>query len=103
MIVDDGRFPYGTKSTFLTAQRLAILEHLGMLSNDLPDTELLERAQSIPDLYSTNQRAAISRTCALLQYMDSKLAVSPDIYSKICLTSFIYNFHALYLNSFASQ
>lgn len=82
MVLDDGRFPHGTKATFLSAQRLAILESLGMISNDLPDTELLERAQSIPELYSTNQRAASARTCALLQYMESRLSNSPDIYSK---------------------
>ena len=82
--LDDGRFPHGTKATFLSSQRLAALEGLGMISADLPDTELLERAQSIAKLYQTNEKAALCRTCALLQYMDSRLATSPDIYSKLC-------------------
>ena len=82
VVLEDGRSPYGTKSTFLSAQRLAILESLGMISTDLPDTELLERAQSIPELHSANERAAKDRTCSLLQYMDSRLSTSPDIYSK---------------------
>ena len=87
VVLEDGRFPYGTKSTFLSAQRLAILESLGMISTDLPDTELLERAQSIHELHSANERAAKDRTCSLLQYMDSRLSTSPDIYSESYLLS----------------
>lgn len=80
--VEDERFPYGTKTTYLSSQRLAVLEELGMMGVDLPDTDLLERAQSIIGLYSTNKNAALHRASSLLQYMDSRLSASPDIYSK---------------------
>lgn len=94
VVVEDGRFPYGSKNTFLSAQRLAVLESLGMMTIDLPDTELLERAQSILGLLSTNQSEAVTRTRALLQYMDSRLTTAPDKYSKCFLQTFAGVFYS---------
>jgi len=59
-----------------------MLETLGMTSVDLPDTEVLERAQSIAALNVTNKKEAKLRTTALLQYMETRLLTSPDTLSK---------------------
>ena len=70
---EDGRFPCGTKKSFLDSQRLAKLETLGMLSDDLPWQEIAERAESIQGLNAANCDAAFKRMKSLLQFLDKKV------------------------------
>ena len=70
---EDGRFPCGTKESYVHPQRLAKLVQLGMSSNDLPWSDLLERAESIQNLNSLSSREALTRITALLSFMEKKL------------------------------
>ena len=70
---EDGRFPCGTKESYVHTQRLAKLVQLGMSSNDLPWSDLLERAESIQNLNSLSSREALTRITALLSFMEKKL------------------------------
>ncbi|KAL9966853.1 hypothetical protein ACROYT_G024983 [Oculina patagonica] len=67
---EDKRFPCGTKKSFLDSQRLAKLETLGMMSDDLPWQEIAERAESIQGLNAANSDAAFKRMKSLLQFME---------------------------------
>ena len=70
---EDGRFPYGTEESYAQPQRLSKLVQLGMLSNDLPWSDLTERAESIQKLHSDNSNEASTRITALLSFMEKKL------------------------------
>ena len=90
---EDGRFPYGTKESYVHPQRLAKLVQLGMLSNDLPWSDLLERAEGIQKLNSLNNREALTRITALLSFMEKKLIrqekPSPQISARLLNTKFL--------------
>ena len=90
---EDGRFPYGTKESYVHPQRLAKLVQLGMLSNDLPWSDLLERAESIQKLNSLNNREALTRITVLLSFMEKKLIrqekPSPQISARLLNTKFL--------------
>ena len=70
---EDGRFPYGTEESYAHPQRLSKLVQLGMLSNDLPWSDLTERAESIQKLHSDSSNEALTRITALLSFMEKKL------------------------------
>ncbi|KAJ7380165.1 hypothetical protein OS493_010876 [Desmophyllum pertusum] len=70
---EDGRFPYGTKESFLNSRRLAKLEDLGMVSDYLPWQEIAERAESIHRLNAANCEAASKRIRALLAFMEKTM------------------------------
>ena len=70
---EDGRFPYGTEESYAQPQRLSKLVQLGMLSNDLPWSDLTERAESIQKLNSDSSNEASTRITALLSFMEKKL------------------------------
>ena len=70
---EDGRFPYGTEESYAHPQRLSKLVQLGMLSNDLPWSDLTERAESIQELNSDSSNEASTRITALLSFMEKKL------------------------------
>ena len=64
-----------------------------MLSNDLPWSDLLERAESIQKLNSLNNREALTRITALLSFMEKKLIrqekPSPQISARLLNTKFL--------------
>ena len=70
---EEGRFPYGTQESYVHPQRLARLVQLGMSLNDLPWSELSERAESIQKLNSVSRNEALARIMALLSFMEKKL------------------------------
>ena len=70
---EDTRFPFGTEETFLNSLRLAKLEQLGMLSDDLPWPEVAERAESISILNERSGEAALKRVKALMDHLEWKL------------------------------
>ena len=70
---DDNRFPFGTGDTFLTGARLAKLEQLGMLTDNLTWNEVLERAESITILNGLCSTSALKRAKALMAYLELKL------------------------------
>ena len=70
---EDGRFPCGDKDTFLSPQRLAKLELLGMSSDYLSWQEMAERAESIPGLNAVNSEAAANRARELLTFLEKKI------------------------------
>ena len=76
---EDERFPFGTKETFLNSLRLAKLEQLGMLTDDLPWPDIAERAQSISGLNSCSTEAASKRIKALVDHLESKLRLKDGI------------------------
>ncbi|KAJ7350107.1 hypothetical protein OS493_038440 [Desmophyllum pertusum] len=69
----DGRFPSGNEDSYLNFQRLAKLEQLGMVSGDLPWSEVAERAESIHELNAADSNAALKRVKALLTFMEKKI------------------------------
>ena len=69
----DGRFPSGNQESYLNPQRLAKLEQLGMATDDLPWSEVAERAESIQTLNAVDCDAALKRVNALLAFMNTKL------------------------------
>ncbi len=80
----DGRFPFGNEESYLYFQRLAKLKQLGMVSDDLPWSELVERAESIHKLNATDNHAALTRVKALLTFMDRKLKRRVPLSSASC-------------------
>ena len=70
---EDGRFPYGTEESYVHPQRLTKLVELGMSSNDLPWSELSERAESIHKLNLVSSKEALTRVTVLLSFMEKKL------------------------------
>ena len=92
---EDERFPFGTKETFLNSLRLAKLEQLGMLTDDLPWPEVAERAQSISALNSSSSEAALKRVKALVDHLERKLRLkggSPlcdDVHFKFLQAKFL--------------
>ncbi|XP_015767810.1 PREDICTED: sacsin-like isoform X1 [Acropora digitifera] len=75
---EDQRFPWGTKTTFLNSLRIAKLEELGMMSNDLPWSILEERAESISILSKESSETALKRTEALLDLLTRKLTTGKE-------------------------
>ena len=69
---DDGRFPCGV-DTFLKVVRLEKLEQLGMVSDELPWEDIVERAESVQRLNAVDSKAALKRVKALLKFMEKKL------------------------------
>ncbi|KAL9966873.1 hypothetical protein ACROYT_G025009 [Oculina patagonica] len=92
-IPEDERFPFSTKETFLNSLRLAKLEQLGILTDDLPWSEVAERAQSISMLNRCSSEAALTRIKALVDHLDRKRgdgsSVSVDDYNKILQAKFL--------------
>jgi len=71
----DGRFPFGNEESYLNLQRLAKLEQLGMVSDNLPWSDIVERAESIQTLNAVDRNAALKRVKALLAFINTKLKV----------------------------
>ena len=90
---EDGRFPFGSPESYLGSRRLAILEHLGMASSDLPWYEVAERAESIHNLNAVDSGAALKRGKALLSFMERKMnfksSPDPTFYSRISKAKFL--------------
>ena len=92
---EDERFPFGTKETFLNSLRLAKLEQLGVLTDDLPWPEVAERAQSIDVLNNCSSEAALKRVKALVDHLESKLrrkggsTLPDDVHNKFLQAKFI--------------
>ncbi|CAK6974386.1 sacsin [Scomber scombrus] len=70
---DDGRFPEGTSKDYLNPVCLVKLVQLGMVKDDLSWEDLIERAESVPDLNEKDHTAACVRTSILLSLIDEKL------------------------------
>eukprot|EP00064_Thunnus_orientalis_P009264 superscaffoldBa00001163_g9287 len=70
---DDGRFPEGTSKDYLNPVCLVKLVQLGMVKDDLSWEDLIERAESVPDLNENDHTAACVRTSILLSLIDEKL------------------------------
>ncbi|KAJ7380168.1 hypothetical protein OS493_010879 [Desmophyllum pertusum] len=70
---EDERFPFGTEATFLDCMRRARLEQLGMLTDEVPWPEVVERAQSINLLNGCSSEAALKRGKALMDHLERKL------------------------------
>ncbi|KAM7413412.1 hypothetical protein PAMA_020685 [Pampus argenteus] len=70
---DDGRFPEGTSKDYLNPVCLVKLVQLGMVKDDLSWEDLIERAESVPDLNENDHTAACFRTSILLSLIDEKL------------------------------
>lgn len=90
---EDGRFPFGNEKSYLNGQRLAILEQLGMASNDLSWLEVAERAESIHILNALDSSAALARVKALLSFMEKKTKAEPSpgphVWERILKANFI--------------
>ena len=69
----DERFPHGSGQTFLHPSRLFKLQQLGMLTDDLPWTEVAERAESISILNQMSTDAASKRAKNLIAFLENKL------------------------------
>ena len=70
---EDERFPFGTEETFLNPRQLLQLEQLGMWTDDLPWSEVVERAESIYVLSQHCRNAALERAERLTAFLDKKL------------------------------
>ena len=70
---DEGKFPFGNEASYRSPQRLTKLEGLGMCSDDLPWSEVAERAESIQRLNMTDPNAALERVEELLRFMERKI------------------------------
>ena len=70
---DEGKFPFGNEASYRSPQRLTKLEGLGMCSDDLPWSEVAERAESIQRLNMTDPNAALKRVEELLRFMEGKI------------------------------
>ena len=70
---EDEMFPSGTRDTFQNGLRLAKLEELGMLADDLPWPQLAERAQSISLLSDHCSESALKRTKDLIDHLERNL------------------------------
>ena len=81
---EDGRFPFGNEESYLNGQRLAILEQLGMTSNDLSWFEIAERAESVHILNAFDSSAALGRVQALLSFMEKKTKAEPSPGTSSC-------------------
>ena len=94
---DDGRFPFGCKKTFLDSLRVAKLEQLGMLADDLPWDEVAERTESIHRLHSLKTTAALEREKSLINFLRRKLlrnessqeTISESIWERILEAEFL--------------
>ena len=90
---EDGRFPYGTEESYAHQQRLAKLVKLGMSSNDLPWSELPERAESIQQLNAVSSKEALTRVKVLISFMEKKLIrqdkPTPQISTRLLNTKFL--------------
>ena len=85
---EDGKFPFGTKESYLHPRILTILDDLGMSSNDLPWREVAERAESIHVLHNVDIDAGRERVKAVINFMERKLkrghlSPGPDVCIRI--------------------
>ena len=89
----DERFPFGDHKSYLNLQRLAKLEQLGMVSDNLPWSDIAERAESIQKLNAVDRNAALRRVEALLAFMNTKLKerdpVSPAYRQRLIKAKFL--------------
>ncbi|XP_069056702.1 sacsin-like [Pleurodeles waltl] len=65
----DRRFPQGTPETYLNSERLSRLEHLGMLKDTIPITQLAERALTITALWKMDRQKACTRISRVLELL----------------------------------
>ncbi|XP_067020991.1 sacsin-like [Acropora muricata] len=91
---EDGKFPFGTEESYLHPRILAILEDLGMASNDLSWKEVVGRAESIHVLNDVDIDAARERVKALINFMERKLkredsSPGPEVCIRIAETRFL--------------
>ena len=90
---EDGRFPYWTEESYAHQQRLAKLVKLGMSSDDLPWSELPERAESIQQLNAVSSKEALTRVKVLISFMEKKLIrqdnPTPQISTRLLNTKFL--------------
>ena len=91
---EDGKFPFGTKESYLHPRILTILEDLGMASNDLPWKEVVGRAESIHALNDVDIDAARERVKAVINFMERKLkrghsSLEPEICTRIAEARFL--------------
>ena len=70
---NEGKFPFGNEASYRSPQTLTKLEGLGMCSDDLPWSEVAERAESIQRLNMTEPNAALERVEELLRFMERKI------------------------------
>ena len=70
---NEGKFPFGNEASYRSPQRLTKLEGLGMCADDLPWSEVAERAESIQRLNMTDPNAALERVEELLRFMERKI------------------------------
>ena len=70
---NEGKFPFGNEASYRSPQRLTKLEGLGMCSDDLPWSEVAERAEGIQRLNMTDPNAALERVEELLRFMERKI------------------------------
>ncbi|XP_078511038.1 sacsin-like isoform X2 [Lissotriton helveticus] len=65
----DRCFPQGTPETYLNSDRLSRLEHLGMLKDTVPITQLAERALTITALWKIDRQKACTRINRVLDLL----------------------------------
>ena len=93
-LAKDERFPSGTTKTFLHPVRLAKLEQLGMVGDDLPWVLFGERANSVSFLNEESSKAALERAKALTNLLERKLylgmkEVPEEIHKSLLQTKFL--------------
>jgi len=69
--LEDGRFPHG--SDFLDAEVLNTLVRLGMLVNEIGWDDVVERCESLAEVWTENCQIGTSRQHALLLFIDQLL------------------------------
>lgn len=80
----DERFPCGSEDTYVRDDRLQILKILGMKTDGLTWTELVERADSIGKM--REYEPAVERAVALLAVLNDMLTSSNNHQGKIKIT-----------------
>ncbi|XP_053546606.1 sacsin [Bombina bombina] len=68
---EEGHFPQGRE--FLTTDRLKCLQHLGMIKDDLPIKDLMERAQKIKNVWKHDRNKALQKVCRVLELLNDLL------------------------------
>ena len=68
---EDGRFPHGVD--FLDAKVLSALERLGLMANEIGWDDVLERCESLEEMWAQNRDIGASRQRTLLLFIDQLL------------------------------
>ena len=68
---EDGRFPHGTN--FLDAKVLTALARLGLMTNEIGWDDVLERCNSLAEIWAENRQTGVSRQHAILLFIDQLL------------------------------